>query len=76
AKYMRKSRSFVKWQRYNVAKNVDDLPEYGEVNKDNKKNSESVFTEFWLNTASRTNKIEVERFKYIVRNYSNPSPCS
>ena len=54
AKYMKKSKSFVqKWvQRYNVAKNVDDLPERGSICKVDKKrrwkNSESVFAESWL----------------------------
>ena len=38
AKYMKKSKSFVqKWVRYNVTKNVDDLPERGSICKVDKK---------------------------------------
>lgn len=40
--------------------------------KRRKKNSESVFAESCFNTASRTNK----KFRYIIRNYPNPSSCS
>ena len=77
AKYMKKSKSFVqKWvQRYNVAKNVDDLLERGLICKVDKKDDKKIVNLFSRNpnTASRTSKIEAERFRYIVRNYSNLS---
>ena len=51
AKYMKKSKSFVqKWvQRYNVAKNVDDLPERGSICKVDKKDDKKIVNLFSRN---------------------------
>ena len=51
AKYMKKSKSFVqKWvQRYNVAKNVDALPECGLICKVNKKDDKKIVNLFSRN---------------------------
>ena len=51
AKYMKKSKSFVqKWvQRYNVAKNVNDLPEHGSICKVDKKDYKKIVNLFSRN---------------------------
>lgn len=53
AKYMRKSKAFVqKWiQRYNVAKNIDDLPQSGSISKLDKKDEKRIVNLFSRNPA-------------------------